>query len=129
MKQLIFEHRLFSKKQNSVVCHLVLIDPICSYRQTALTNGHGTENVVCLELKLCSWGKRWDLLFHLYISCHEKKLISVAGQINSWVILVIQRGDFGILGTALSCYQHEELVERLQQTQVICHLFQTIALW
>lgn len=52
MKQLlIFEYRLFSKKENSVVCHLMLIDPIRDRRQTALMNGHGTENVVSLKLK------------------------------------------------------------------------------
>ena len=55
MKQLfVFQYRLFLKKQNSVACHLMLIDPVRDRRQTALMNGRGTENVVCLKLKLCS---------------------------------------------------------------------------
>lgn len=55
MKQLlIFEYRPLSKKQNSVICDLMLIDPGRDYRQTALMNGHSTENVVSLKLKLHS---------------------------------------------------------------------------
>lgn len=55
MKQLlIFEYRLFSKQQNSVVCHLMLIDPVRDRRQTALMNGCGAENAVSFGLKLRS---------------------------------------------------------------------------